>query len=71
MPDTQIDDSEFRDDAEAKANALGLDSFLLWNVTTARLLTRDQESGTFNIRREWNDLADINKRSAVMGSRPR
>lgn len=33
MPDTGIDDFEFRDNAETKARALGLDSFLLWNVS--------------------------------------
>ena len=69
MPDTSIDDYEFLDNAEKKANALGLDSFLLWNVTYARLYAR--ESGRFNLKREWSDLADILERSSVDANRRR
>ena len=37
MPDTDIDDAKFRENAEIKAEAPGLDSFLLWNVSHAHL----------------------------------
>ena len=53
MPDTEIDDPEFRRNAEIKADALGLDSFLLWNVTRARLYVREDLNGEFNLASEW------------------
>jgi hypothetical protein len=71
FPDTSIDDPEFSENAETKARALGLDSFLLWNVTHARLLVKNSKSDVYEIVREWKDLADIKTRSAVAGSRPR
>lgn len=71
MPDTSIDDVDFRDNAEMKARTLGLDSFLLWNVTTARLFTLDPDTDQFTIHREWGDLADITKRSMVAPNKAR
>lgn len=71
MPDTSIDDVEFRDNAESKARALGLDSFLLWNVTKARLYVRDKATDTFSISKEWQDLVDLKTRTGVQGSRAR
>lgn len=71
MPDTSIDDYEFRQNAEAKACALGLDSYLLWNVSIARLYTRNSEDGKFLLAKEWFDLADITTRSAVLPNRKR
>jgi len=47
MPDTSIHDIEFRQNAEAKARALGLDSFLLWNVSVAQLFVRLQGSENY------------------------
>lgn len=71
MPDTVIDDPEFRENAEMKARALGLDSFLLWNVTHAHLYIRDPDTDVFVRRHVWSDLADINARTAVVRNRAR
>lgn len=62
MPDTKIDDVEFRDNAEIKARALGLDSFLLWNVSHAHLYIRDTTTDTFVRNQTWSDLSDITTR---------
>ncbi|MCH5716681.1 N-6 DNA methylase [Niabella hibiscisoli] len=70
MPDTRIDDFEFRSNAETKARALGLDSFLLWNVSNAILYVRNTE-GNYVVQRTWNDLADITTRTAVSTYRRR
>ena len=71
MPDTSIDNSRFRRNAEVKARALGLDSFLLWNVSVARLYTRQPSADHFIVAKEWRDLADINARSSVLPNRHR
>ena len=71
MPDTPIDDYPFRQNAEAKATALGLDSFVLWNVSIARLYVRDSLEGGFFLAKEWSDLADIGTRSGVLPNRSR
>lgn len=71
MPDTGIGDAEFHENAETKARALGLDSFLLWNVSRAHLYVRDTDTGAFVCSHAWNDLADITTRTAVMRNRAR
>lgn len=71
MPDTGIDDFEFRDNAETKARALGLDSFLLWNVSYAHLYVRDGTTNEFVRKHAWDDLSDIATRTAVIGNRHR
>lgn len=71
MPDTGIDDVEFRENAEAKASALGLDSFLLWNVSHAQLYVRNAGTGAFVRNQAWSDLADITTRTAVVRNRAR
>ena len=71
MPDTSIDNSRFRRNAEVKARALGLDSFLLWNVSVARLYMRHSSTDHFIVAKEWRDLADINARSSVLPNRQR
>lgn len=71
MPDTSISDREFRENAETKANALGLDSFLLWNVTYAHLYIRNRLTGVFERSRVWNALEDITARSMVLPNRIR
>lgn len=70
MPDTGIDDPEFRDNAETKARALGLDSFMLWNVSHAHLYVRSADS-TFVRSQVWSDLADITTRTGVVSNRQR
>lgn len=71
MPDTGIDDFEFRENAEIKARALGLDSFLLWNVSYARLYVYDVATDAFLQHQEWINLADIRTRTAVVANRRR
>lgn len=71
MPDTGIDDAEFRENAETKARALGLDSFLLWNVSHAHLYVRDASTDAFVRSHAWGDLADITTRTAVARNRAR
>ena len=71
LPDTDINDQDFRQNAEDKARALGLDSFLLWNVSYARLYVRDASTDRFIIENEWNELADITSRQSVFPNRQR
>ena len=71
MPDTAIDDAEFRKNAEIKARALGLDSFLLWNVSHAHLYVYNLATKNYERHSEWSDLADISTRTAVVGNRQR
>jgi len=71
MPDTPIDDVEFRENAASKARALGLDSFVLWNVTTARLYRLDRDTNAILMLREWTELNDISNRSMVLSNRAR
>ena len=47
FPDTAINDSELLQNAEEKANRLGLDSFLVWNVAIADLYVRDKTNQRF------------------------
>lgn len=71
MPDTGIDDAQFRENAETKARALGLDSFLLWNVSHAHLYVRDACTNEFVRSHVWSELADIATRTGVAGNRAR
>lgn len=71
MPDTSIDDTEFRRNAEVKANALGLDSYVLWNVSYAHLYVRNRSSNGFVRSYTWNALSDIDARSKVSSNRAR
>ena len=70
MPDTGIDDFDFRDNAETKARALGLDSFFLRNVSNAYLYIRNSFD-VFTCERRWTDLSDITTRTAVTSNRKR
>jgi hypothetical protein len=70
MPDTDIHDVDFRENAEIKARALGLDSYLLWNVSHAHLFVRGA-GDQFYLAKMWDGLADITTRGAVPGSRAR
>ncbi|MCL4195878.1 MAG: N-6 DNA methylase [Phycisphaerales bacterium] len=71
FPDTDIRDDELFVNATAKANALGLDSFLLWNVTFAELyVRRNGEFGRTPIKR-WPELSDIRMRDEVQRNEDR
>ena len=57
MPDTSILDAEFRQNAEAKARALGLDSFLLWNVSERTpVCALSKETENYALENTWSDL---------------
>jgi hypothetical protein len=71
MPDTSIHDTEFRCNAEEKARALGLDSFLLWNVSHAHLYVRNADNDTYRLANQWDDLSDITTRTSVVPNRAR
>jgi len=62
MPDTPINDAELFSNAVKKANILQRNSFILWNVKSAVLCSRQEES--FSILKTWNDI-DINTRTEV------
>lgn len=47
MPDTACDDPELISNAETKARILGLNSFLVWNVTEAWLYVLDSDSDQY------------------------
>jgi len=70
MPDTSIDDLEFRHNATQKAIALGLDSFVLWNVTYARLYVRKAGTGDFKVLEQWDTLSHIKNRESVVRNKP-
>ncbi len=62
MPDTPIDDNEFISNAKLKANILGRNSFLLWNVTSAQLYVKDNDD--FEVKKTW-ELNEIKSRNDV------
>ena len=68
FPDTKISDKEFINNAIKKAKRLKLNSFLLWNVTTA-ILYVTEPNGSFNAQKTWDDLSHIKKREQVADAR--
>ncbi len=69
MPDTSIDDPAFFHNAKQKAMALGLDSFVLWNVSYAHLYVRRDESDKFICSKRWDSLSHIRTRNSVLKNR--
>lgn len=69
MPDTKITDYAFCHNATQKAIALGLDSFVLWNVSYAHLYIRQGETNNFRCEKKWDDLAYITNRESVIPNR--
>ncbi len=67
MPDTSIDDHEFQHNATQKAIALGLDSFVLWNVSYAHLYIKQGDK--YTCRKKWDTLAHIKSRNSVSSNR--
>lgn len=55
MPDTDITDSELIQNAEKKANALGVNSFFLWNYRQGVLYLRGDDE-KFHAEKQWDDL---------------
>lgn len=64
MPDTDINDNELIKNAKTKAQILGLNSFLVWNVTTARLY-KIEDTDALTVVNAWNDLNHIKNRDEV------
>lgn len=68
MPDTDIDDEEFINNAHTKAKILKLNSFLLWNVNYARLyMIGDEDS--IHVVKEWSLSRILTTRREVKDSR--
>lgn len=66
MPETDIDKPDVRRTAERKAVALGLDSFVLWNVRQAKLYVRLGDGSPYDCAKIWNELAYIRSRETVL-----
>ncbi|PIZ64893.1 hypothetical protein COY14_03635 [Candidatus Roizmanbacteria bacterium CG_4_10_14_0_2_um_filter_36_9] len=64
MPDTSITDTEFIENAKLKANILGLNSFILWNVGIAVLYIKKEKY--FTPVKTWDSLITlVTKRNQV------
>lgn len=67
MPDTDINDNEFIDNAFTKAKLLKLNSFLLWNVNYAKLyVIKDNE---LKIEKEWQLSRILKTREDVQNNK--
>ena len=64
MPDVPIEDETFIKDAQRKANALNLNSCVIWNFTYVVVYIR-KESGEFEKIKQWDDTCFIKKREDV------
>ena len=64
MPDTPITDDEFIANAARKAKTLRLNSFLLWNVSTAVLYVSENLE-LYEPVKSWDDLGHITTREQV------
>ncbi len=62
MPDTSINDAELISNAIKKAKILQRNSFILWNVKSAAIYSKQGDS--FIILKTWNDI-EINNRTDV------
>jgi type I restriction-modification system DNA methylase subunit/sulfur carrier protein ThiS len=61
MPDTAITDKEFIDNAQLKAEILGLNGFLLWNATNAVLYAYDISAKNYNPIKNWETTQGVIK----------
>lgn len=68
MPDTPIDDAEFIKNAKTKAKLLTLNSFLLWNVSSA-VLYKIESDDSLTVIKNWNNLSHITAREEVVQNR--
>ncbi len=65
MPDTTLEDEEFIKNAKLKAKILSLNSFLLWNVSSA-VLYKIEENDSLTIIKTWNNLSYVKTREEVL-----
>ena len=56
MPDVPITDEVFVHDAQRKARALKLNSCLIWNFTYAKFYVLNNETDSFEVVRQWENL---------------
>jgi len=63
LPDTSIDDIELLENAHKKAKLFGVNSFLVWNISIAKLYKIDNDKRVCI--KEWNDLEDVKKREEI------
>lgn len=68
MPDTPLNDEEFISNAKLKAKLLSLNSFLLWNVSSA-ILYKIEDDDSLSVVKTWNNLSYITTREQVVQSR--
>lgn len=66
FPDTPINDTELIQNATQKARRLGLNSFLIWNVSIAQLFVK--RGNEFSVYKVWSKLAHICERNQVLES---
>ena len=64
MPDVMITDEKFIHDAQRKAMALNLNSYVIWNFTNVKLYVLNASNEEFEIKKEWNNNS-IKTRSDV------
>ena len=64
MPDVPIEDEEFIKDAQRKAIALGLNSYIIWNFTYVVLYARKSKE-EFDKVKQWNTTSHIRTRADV------
>ncbi len=68
FPDTPITNGELIENARKKATNLKLNSFLVWNVTSAILYVANDQ-GVFVPKKSWDNLTHIRERNQVEGAR--
>lgn len=64
MPDVLIEDDAFIKDAQRKAIALNLNSYLIWNFTYAVLYVKDDKNHFVKLK-QWDKTSHIHSRSDV------
>ena len=64
MPDVRITDETFVKDAQRKANALHLNSCVIWNFTHAKLYVKNLDTNSFEEVRHWSH-PEIQRREDV------
>lgn len=64
LPDTLITDETFIKDAQRKAVSLGLNSCFIWNFTAGVLYIKDN-TGVFQLAKQWNTTSHIRTRPDV------
>jgi len=69
MPDVQITDIEFIENAKTKARLLSLNSFIAWNFSYGKLYLKDS-LGEFYEAKVWNETSYIKTREEVERYKP-